>query len=144
MIRSFLSLWFLPVAALWAQSASYTLTVTAEGFHSDTGRAVVMLYDRPGTIPDKELKNYRLKKVVPIRHGTIRVRFRHLKPGRYAVSLFHDENANGIIDKGLMLPKEGVGLSNFRHVSLFHLPDFKQASLLLDQDKTVDIHLIYF
>ena len=144
MFRSFLILCFLLAAALRAQSPSYTLTVDADGFRSDKGRAVVMLYNRPGTIPDKSLSHYAKRIVTRIRHGKIRVRFRHLPPGRYAVSLFHDENGNGTIDKGLMLPTEGVGLSNFKSVNLFHPPSFKAASFELKSDRSVPVHLIYF
>ena len=121
-----------------------SLTVVAEGFRNDRGKAVVMLYDRPGTIPDKGLKRYAKRLTVPISHGRAIARFRHLAPGRYAVSLFHDENGNGIIDKGLMLPREGVGLSKFKSVNLFHPPSFEAASFELKSSRKIPIRLIYF
>lgn len=31
--------------------------------------------------------------------------------GRYAIALIHDENANGKLDKRLMIPREGFGFS---------------------------------
>lgn len=34
-----------------------------------------------------------------------------LEPGRYAVTLFHDENANHRLDKLLGIPREGFGFS---------------------------------
>jgi uncharacterized protein (DUF2141 family) len=39
------------------------------------------------------------------------IAFQHVLPGRYAVALFHDENANGRMDKMLMMPREGFGFS---------------------------------
>jgi uncharacterized protein (DUF2141 family) len=30
--------------------------------------------------------------------------------------LLHDENKNGKIDKGFILPKEGIGFSNFQSI----------------------------
>jgi len=33
-------------------------------------------------------------------------------PGRYAVVMFHDANANGVLDLGPLGPKEGYGFSN--------------------------------
>ena len=38
---------------------------------------------------------------------------RDVAPGDYAVSVFHDENSNGKLDRNFMgMPKEGVGKSN--------------------------------
>ena len=46
--------------------------------------------------------------------------------------------------KGLFMPKEGVGLSNFETINFFHLPNFKKASFPLDNDKEIQIKIIYF
>jgi uncharacterized protein (DUF2141 family) len=43
--------------------------------------------------------------------GNPAITFANVAPGRYAVALFHDENANGRLDKVLMVPKEGFGFS---------------------------------
>jgi uncharacterized protein (DUF2141 family) len=41
------------------------------------------------------------------------VRFAGIAPGTYAVSVFHDENANGKLDTNFMgIPREGVRASN--------------------------------
>lgn len=39
------------------------------------------------------------------------LRLSELEPGRYAVTLFHDENANHRLDKLLGIPREGFGFS---------------------------------
>lgn len=39
------------------------------------------------------------------------LRLNALEPGRYAVTLFHDENANYRLDKVLGIPREGFGFS---------------------------------
>jgi uncharacterized protein (DUF2141 family) len=39
--------------------------------------------------------------------------FREIAPGRYAVSVYHDENSNGKLDTNFLgIPREGVGASN--------------------------------
>ena len=39
--------------------------------------------------------------------------FDNAAPGKYAVSVFHDENSNGKMDTNFVgMPKEGVGASN--------------------------------
>ncbi len=115
----------------------------ATGLKSDKGKVQFSLYNNEGSIPDKALNRYFKMKRVPIVHGEARAVFRNLPRGRYAVSVFHDENDNRKIDKGLVMPTEGVGLSNYPSINLFHLPDFKKASFPLDYDKTVRIHVIY-
>jgi len=37
--------------------------------------------------------------------------FGHVAPGHYAISLLHDENGNGKVDRTLMIPTEGFGFS---------------------------------
>ena len=41
------------------------------------------------------------------------------------------------------MPEEGVGLSNFKTINFFNLPDFKKASFPVEQDKEVTIKIIY-
>ena len=47
---------------------------------------------------------------VPASSGMIRLS--GIVPGRYAVSLMHDENGNGRLDTTLGIPREGFGFSN--------------------------------
>ena len=123
---------------------AYDLRVVVTGMRNQHGELQVSLYNKDGTIPDKELKNYYKTKRVKIEGKETKVLFSNLPKGRYAVNVFHDENNNHKIDKGFILPKEGVGLSNFETVNFFNLPDFQKASFLLEQDKTVHVKLIYF
>lgn len=48
-------------------------------------------------------------------------------PGSYAVSLIHDENGNGKLDKLLMVPREGFGFSRNPAIR-FGPPSFRAAS----------------
>ena len=44
--------------------------------------------------------------------GTTRVTVDNVPPGDYGASAFHDENANGKVDRGMFgIPQEGVGFS---------------------------------
>jgi len=121
-----------------------TLTVKATGLENNKGEVQFSLYNKEGSIPDKALNKYFKMQRVKIIDGKAKVVFKDLPKGKYAVSLFHDENNNHKIDKGLIMPEEGVGLSNYKSVSLFNLPNFKSASFPLDHDKEVKIKVIYF
>ena len=120
-----------------------TLTVVTTGLENNQGEVQFSLYNKDGTIPDKELNNSYKMKRVSINGTQAKVFFRDLPKGRYAVNIFHDENSNYKIDKGLFMPKEDIGLSNFKRMNFFHLPNFKKASFRLDYDKEIQIKIIY-
>jgi uncharacterized protein (DUF2141 family) len=67
-----------------------------------------------------------------------------LPKGSYAVSVFHDLNGNGILDKNLFgAPKEPYGFSkNYRPV--IRAPRFDEVKVEIgDEDKKISIELIH-
>lgn len=55
--------------------------------------------------------------------------FAQVTPGRYAIALLHDENANGKADRAaMMIPKEGFGFSRDAKVR-FGPPRFADAAV---------------
>jgi uncharacterized protein (DUF2141 family) len=129
---------------LQARSELYTLTVQTKRLQNNKGEVQFSLYNKTGTIPDKMLNKYFKKKRVKIINGKAEVTFTELPKGRYAVSVYHDENNNHKIDKGFIMPTEAVGLSNFKNINFLHLPNFEDASFPLTQNGDVKIHMIYF
>jgi len=123
---------------------AYNLVVTTQGLRNTKGVVQFSLYNKEGTIPDKKLNlYYKMKRVTIDQNSIAKVTFKNLPEGRYAVSVFHDENSNGIIDKGYFMPEEGVGLSNFESINFLNLPDFKSASFELHKDMVKQIKMIY-
>lgn len=51
-----------------------------------------------------------------------------LPPGPYAISLFHDENANARLDKTMAIPREGFGFSRNPKIG-FGPPRFDDARI---------------
>ena len=131
-------------STLYASEGEYTLTIEANSFKNDKGEVQFSLYNKDGTIPDKQLNLYFLKKRVQVKDGHAEATFKDLPKGKYAVSFYHDENNNGKIDKGLLMPEEGVGLSNFKTINFFHLPNFTAASFMLDKNMKKEMKVIYF
>lgn len=120
-----------------------SLHVEADTFRNSRGVAQFALYNQDGTIPDMKLKKYFKKEVGQIQDGKSSVTFNNLPKGRYAVTVLHDENSNGEIDKIFLFPKEGFGLTNFQKISLSNRPDFSKASFELKEDAVKKIKLIY-
>jgi uncharacterized protein (DUF2141 family) len=79
-----------------------------------------------------------------IQNGSSKVTFCNLPIGKYAVNILHDENENGEIDKGFILPIEGVGFSNYQSIGLTNRPNFSKASVDLNRDKKIEVKIIYF
>jgi uncharacterized protein (DUF2141 family) len=129
---------------LHAANGHHTLTVEAKGFKNNKGEVQFSLYNKDGSIPDKKLNQYFKMKRVYVKNGEAKAIFTDLPDGKYAVSLYHDENNNHKIDKGMMLPEEGVGLTNFKTINFFNVPNFKAASFTLDKNSNIKMDVIYF
>jgi uncharacterized protein (DUF2141 family) len=80
------------------------------GLRNDKGQVLCDLYSSAGAFPGKpEDANARV--IAAISQGRAFCEFRNLLPGRYAISVVHDENKNGRLDRLLGMPREGVGAS---------------------------------
>ena len=82
---------------------------------------------------------------VPAKAGVTMLTMRGIPPGRYAVQLFHDENGNGKVDRGLFgIPKEGVGFSNDAPIRLGP-PKFADAAIaIVPGSQRIAIRMRYF
>lgn len=124
---------------------TYSLTVNASGLENSTGSIIFALYNKDGSIPDEQFKDYFKKKTIKIEQKSAAYTFNNLPEGRYAVAILHDENNNDKLDKKFMLPlpKEGIGFSNYDDFGLSNRPNFSKASFMLDRHLTLDVKVIY-
>lgn len=121
----------------------FSLTIEVKELQNSKGVVQFSLYNKEGTIPDENYKKcYKILKG-KIQNGSSKVTFISLPKGKYAVNILHDENENGEIDKGLILPIEGIGFSNYQSVGLTNRPNFSKASFELKENKTISIKVIY-
>lgn len=66
--------------------------------------------------------------------GTLSLVFPDLAEGRYAVSVMHDENGDGVLDANLLgVPMEGYGFSNDAS-GFMGPPDFSDASVVVGDE----------
>lgn len=122
---------------------TFTLTVEVENLRNSKGEVQFALYNTDGSIPDEHYKNYFKIDKSRIENGRAEITFSNLPKGIYAINILHDENKNGKIDKGFILPKEGIGFSNYSSIGLTNRPNFKKASFELHQNKTIKVKVIY-
>jgi len=123
---------------------TYSLTVKVTHLRNSKGVVQFALYNKEGSIPDEKYKKYYLKDIAPIKENSSTITFSNLPQGKYAINILHDENKNGKIDKGFILPKEGIGFSNYQSIGIRNRPKFSKASFLLNSDTVKEIKVIYF
>lgn len=78
-------------------------------------------------------------------HGNLTAQLDSIPPGVYGIALLDDENKNGKLDYKFLLPKEGVGFSNYEHHG-FRKPRFDDFSFILKRSVTlrISIRLLYY
>jgi uncharacterized protein (DUF2141 family) len=122
----------------------YRLKVEVNNLRNSDGVVIFSLYNRDKTVPDERLKNFYKQKVVKIVNNYATTTFNDLHSANYSVGIIHDENENHKIDKGFILPLEGVGYSNINSISPLNKPNFKNSSFYLNENREESIKVIYF
>lgn len=120
-----------------------SLTVDVSELRNSKGTVQFALYIREDAFPDENYKKCFRKLTGEIENGASTVTFENLPEGRYAVNILHDENNDGKIKIGIILPKEGIGFSNFQYISISNRPSFAKAAFFLNGDKKMMIKIIY-
>ncbi len=115
LIRSVLLLLALSLgapAAIEAQTApSVGLTVT--DLRSANGQLIVCLWSTSAEFPTCQAGDAIPRHTFAVTGRTMRVTVPLLRAGRYAVTVYHDENRNGRLGTNFIgMPTEGVGVSN--------------------------------
>jgi uncharacterized protein (DUF2141 family) len=121
----------------------FALTIEVNGLRNDDGVVLFALYNRDDAFPDEHYEKYFKITTAKIASGTSYGVFENLPPGKYAVNILHDEDNDGKIKKGIILPKEGVGFSNYKSIGITNRPKFSKASFNFNSDKTINVHIIY-
>lgn len=108
------------------------------GVRSGSGMVQYAVFDSPRYFPGREGRV--AKGEVPAASGEVRIVVRDLRPGTYAVAVFHDENGNDEFDQGIFgIPLEDYGFSNDAR-GFFSAPDFSDAAFEVRGPRT-DIRL---
>ncbi len=128
---------------LQSNEETYSLTITVNDLRNSKGVVQFAIYNKEGSIPDEKYKKYYKKDTVVIYNNTATITFNDLPKGTYAINILHDENKNGKIDKKFILPKEGIGFSNYKSIGMRNRPKFSKASFELNSSTSKIITVIY-
>lgn len=124
--------------------ATGQVIVEIVGLHSDKGRVPVALYCGEAGFPG-DIKKACASQVAHSKGRRVRLVFEGIQAGEFAVSMFHDENANSTLDRNFLgIPKEGWGTSRDAKAN-FGPPSYADARLTLGagERKLVIVHVQY-
>ena len=112
-----------------AQAAD--LTVVVNNITSNAGNVMLGLFDSASTFPKTVTKFAMAAAAERDAVGRVTLVLRDLTPGTYALSAYHDLDANGQLNNNMMgLPVEPYGFANNARGS-FGPPSFQAASVAL-------------
>lgn len=131
-MTSLFSLLILIVVIPLSAQTTGTIIVHMHGMKNDNGLMRVALFSPQDRFPsDKPFRG----QTTTILKGEAECVFEHVPFGEYAVSAFHDENANQKLDLGLFGPVEAYGFSN--GARSFLPPPFERAKIVFREEKMV-------
>jgi uncharacterized protein (DUF2141 family) len=126
--------------------AAGELQLSVDHLRNERGQLLVAIYSADARESFPKHPELALKRlVVPADRSAQALHIDGLPPGRFAVSVVHDENANGTMDHNFFgLPTEGFGFSNNPTVR-FSLPSFDDAAFTLDSEpRQLHVSLTYW
>ena len=118
-------------------AAAETLVVKVMGAGAG-GQVVAAIYAVADGFSGFDLKKALAVQAVPITAGSATLSFAGLKPGRYAVSAFHDADKDGKLKTNFIgMPKEAVGVSN----NPGGMPGFGKSQVTVPAGAAIEINL---
>jgi uncharacterized protein (DUF2141 family) len=115
--------------------SQFTLTIEIADIRNNTGKIMLQVFDEKEKVIDQQMHDISDKKV------TLSVK--NLKPGKYAVRFYHDENLNQVMETNKFgKPTEGYGFSN-NVTGRFAMPPFEKWLFDLNEDKKIVLKTLY-
>lgn len=122
-------------------SADASLEVSVSNLRNKKGNVLVCLTANSKAFPDCSKDPNAVKRTVKA-NAAGSISFGAVTPGTYALSLIHDENANGKLDTSLAIPNEGFGFSRNPKIT-FGPPKFKSAAFTLNGAGAMNVKMKY-
>ncbi|TRW17172.1 DUF2141 domain-containing protein [Glacieibacterium frigidum] len=142
MNRALLPLLLLPLLGSAPAPDPARLEIALAGLRSTNGDVRLCIWHSPKRFPDGKCEGEG-QQIIVRAAAQVAVSV-PLAPGDYAVSLLHDENGNGKLDKNLLgIPKEGVGFSQNPKLA-FGPPSYAATRFDVTGDTVETIKLKYF
>lgn len=119
------------------------IEVEATGLKNGQGRLFCHLYAQAKGYPDDpQVSTYRTHGAIQGKKG--KCVFTNIKPGRYAVSLLHDEDSDDRMKTNFIgIPQEGWGASRDAPAQTFGPPRFEDAVMEFKENTSIRVRTNY-
>lgn len=122
------------------QSGTGEIKLIINDTQSNSGVIQVLIFNQADGFPEKPKKAYRALSI-PVKNSSIQTTIKGLPPGDYAVSVFHDEDGDGVFKKNSFgLPIDSYGFSN-NPTLFFGPPSFSKCKVAVN-NKPVLVEII--
>jgi uncharacterized protein (DUF2141 family) len=127
-----------------APEAPPVLRLEVQNLRNTRGNLIIMVFPQSaaGDFPTK-YQGALITRTVRLSELTGPILLEGLAPGRYALRVHHDENADGKLQKRLFIPKEGLAFSNGAALRWSGPPSFSEAAFELSGDVTQTVVVTY-
>ena len=123
-------------------AAALDLTITVKGIRNDKGKIAALAFIAKDGFPD-EIAKAKSQAVVDAKQGTVTLTLKNVPAGKVAVTILHDENGNGKLNRNLFgIPLEGVGMSGKPPAN--KPPSFDDVVLDVKKSQKLEIALKYW
>lgn len=124
--------------------AQHSLTVDVKALRNAKGGVYFSVFKTETGFPNRSENAFRKGKSETFKGNTVSYTFADLPSGTYAVSLFHDEDGNGLLKTNpLGIPLEGSAASNDARGKLGP-PKFADAKFTLNGNKRITVTMVYY
>jgi len=132
---------FLTLSALSFSIPPASMHVRIHDARSDKGKILVLVFDKEDGFPEQVDKAFRQLALDP-NDSKAEFRLDDIPAGRYAITVLHDEDDNGIMTTNFVgLPEEKYGFSNNPKI-YFGPPSFEKSAVQVGSGgKTIHIKL---
>ena len=131
-----------PQAQSQAQAPTRTESVRVQitGIRNTNGDIGCGIFNSADGYPEETTKAYKYMRMASPGNSAI-CQFNDIPPGTYAIAVFHDENANGKLDKNFLgIPREGYGASNNVRPKM-SAPAFKDAAFIVKAGGSTSLNI---
>lgn len=120
-----------------------TLKISITGLRSNSGTVWLGFYTSNEAFNKEQPLFFKVEPKTKTINGVLSITYTGIKPGTYGIAFMDDENNNGKMDYGWLLPKEGFGFSNYYHTGMTK-PHLNKFSFEVKEESTlVEIKVRY-
>jgi uncharacterized protein (DUF2141 family) len=115
--------------------SQFTLTIEITGLRNSRGNIMLQLFDSNQKVIAEKMNEISDKRCI--------IKIPNLKPGKYAVRYYHDENSDSVMETNILgKPTEGYGFSN-NVTGRFGPPPFDKWLFDITEDKKITLKPVY-